>query len=180
VISQSRQFGVTLIELVVGIAVLAILATLAAPSFVEFAERQALRGAVDNISAAVATAKEEAIKRDSRVRVDFRVMGAAVCIGATTDIGGCDCSAAACPLVTYPERERDLKRVTLVGTPVFGTDTGFVIDPKTGALEELSDAGAVELGTSKGYGATLRVNAMGRVSLCTPAGRKGLSGVATC
>lgn len=177
---QSRQLGVTLIELVVAIAVLAILATLAAPSFVEFAERQALRGAVDNLSAAVATAKEEAIKRDRPVRVDFRAMGSAVCVGATTATAGCDCSAAACPIVTYPERERDLKRVALVGAPTFGADTGFVIDPKTGTLDDLGDAGSVQLGTAKGYGVTLRVNAMGRMSTCTPAGKKSLSGVAAC
>lgn len=179
-ISKSRQSGVTLIELVVAIAVLAILATLAAPSFAEFAERQALRGAIDNLSAAVATAKEEAIKRDRPVRVDFRAMGTALCVGATTATAGCDCSTAACPIVTYPERERDLKRVTLVGTPAFGGDTGFAIDPKTGTLVDLGDAGTVELATSKGYGTTLRVNAMGRVSFCTPAGKKGLSGVAAC
>lgn len=180
---QQTQTGVTLVELVVTIAVLAILVTMAAPSFADLAQRSALRGAADNVVAVVALAKEEAIKRDQMVRVDFKPVGAGFCVGAkvVASIGeaGCDCSAATCPLVSYPKETSDLHRVTLTGTPLFGTDSGFVIDPKTGMLVDFSDGGAIVLGTSHGTAASVRVNGMGRTSICTP-GDKGLSGVQSC
>lgn len=167
----------------VAIAVLAILVAMAAPSFSDFAERSALRGAADSMVAAVGAAKEDAIKRDRLVRVDFVAMGDSVCMGAqavATAAGtGCDCSAQVCDVIQYPERERDMRRVSLVGAPSFGSGSGFVIDPRTGMLEQLANPGSVTLATSKGYQIRLRVNVAGRVSLCTP-GDKGLPGVASC
>ena len=178
-----NQSGVTLVELMVTIAVLAILVTLAAPSFTDFAERSALRGAADNVVGVIAAAKEEAIKRDRLVRVDFKAVTTGFCVGAVVVAGasaaGCDCSAASCAVASYPESARDLHRVTMTGSPVFGADAGFVIDPKTGTLVDLSDGGEIVLGTSRGYAATVRVNAMGRASICTP-GAKGLAGVKAC
>lgn len=175
-----NQSGVTLIELMVTIAVLAILVTLAAPSFVDFAERSALRGAADNVVGVIAAAKEEAIKRDQWVRVDVKQVGSGFCVGAAvvttgTATTGCDCSAASCPVASYPENERDLHRVTMTD----GADEGFVIDPKTGTLADFGDGGEIELGTSRGYAATVRINAMGRASICTP-GDKGLPGIKAC
>ena len=182
-LSNRAQTGVTLVELLVTIAVLTILVMMAAPSFAELSQRSALRGAADNIVAAVTLAKEEAIKRDQMVRIDFKPVGAGFCVGAkivaNEGDAGCDCSAAACPVVSYPGAVGDLHRVSLTGTPLFGTDSGFVIDPKTGTLIDFTDGGAIVLGTSNGTAATVRVNAMGRASVCTP-GSKGLSGVRAC
>lgn len=177
------QSGVTLVELMVTIAVLAILVTLAGPSFADFAERSALRGAADSMAAAIGAAKEESIKRDRLVRVDFMPMGNAVCVGAATvatgAATGCDCSSATCAVVQYPQSERDMRRVMLVGDPSFGGGSGFVFDPRTGMLDQLANAGSLTMATSRGYEVRLRVNAMGRVSLCTP-GSKGISGVGAC
>ena len=183
VTSYRTQSGVTLIELLVAIAVLAILLALAAPSFADLAERSALRGAADNVVGVVAAAREEAIKRDQWVRVDFKKVGTGFCVGAVTvataTTAGCDCSAAACAVATFPEGARDLHRVTLAGDPTFGSDAGFVIDPKTGTLADIADGGSMELGTSKGYAARVAINAMGRASICTP-GDKGIPGVKAC
>ena len=177
------QSGVTLVELMVTIAVLAILIALAGPSFADFAERSALRGAADGLAAAIGAAKEECIKRDRLVRVDFMPMGDAVCVGAaavaSSADAGCDCSTGTCPVTQYPGNERDMRRVALVGNPNFGGATGFVFDPKTGMLDQLANAGSLTMSTSRGYEVTVRVNAMGRVSLCTPR-EKGIAGVGAC
>lgn len=182
-----RPSGFTLVELMVTIAVLAIIVAMATPSFRTMAERTALRGAADNITGAIATAKEEAMKRDSLVRVDLVAMGSGVCVGARTVAAasdpGCDCAtaAAACDLGSWPERERDMKNVSLLGSPAFGGDGGFVLDPKTGTLEDLADVGSVQLSTPR-YAVEVRLNAMGRATTCTPtvSGKNGLSGVAAC
>lgn len=180
VLKSRSQSGVTLIELVVAIAILAILAVLAAPSFSDFAERQALKGAANNIVGVIVLAKEEAAKRDKLVRVEFHALGSGVCVGAVLGTGSCDCSAGKCPLASSGESARDVKRVTLVGTPSFGSDAGFVIDPKTGGLLDFADTGSVQLETSRGYGVTVNVNAMARANVCVPSGKKDLPGVKPC
>lgn len=179
-LNSRSQSGVTLIELVVAIVIIAILAVLAAPSFTEFAERQALRGAADNIVGVIGQAKEEAAKRDQPVRVEFHALGPGVCAGAIIGTASCDCSTGKCPLASSAESERDLKRVTLGGAPIFGGDAGFVIDPKTGGMLDIADTGFVQLETSKGYGVRVNVNAMARTSVCVPAGKKDLAGVKPC
>lgn len=172
--------GFTLIELMVTIAVLAILLAMAAPSFAEFAERQALRGTADNIIGVIGLAKEEAAKRDRLVQVDFIKLGDGVCAGAAVGTAGCDCSAGTCPLAASAASERDLKGVRITGDPLFGGDGAFVIDPKTGTLLDLADSGAVDLETQRGYGLRIRVNPLARASTCTPDGKKSLPGVAPC
>lgn len=184
VTSYRTQSGVTLIELMVAIAVLAILLALAAPSFADLAERSALRGAADNVVGVIAAAREESIKRDQWVRVDFKEKGDGFCVGAaavdTVTSAGCDCSTATCALASFPEAARDLHRVTLTGNITFGDDAGsFVIDPKTGTLSDFDDGGFIEMGTAHGYAARVGVNAMGRASICT-SGDKSLPGVAAC
>lgn len=185
-----RQRGVTLIELMVTLAVLAILVTLAAPSFAEFRERQALRGVADSLVATLGLAKEEAIKRDTWVRVDFKGLGDGVCMGAKVVTApnetGCDCTAAdaatACEVALFPEVEIDLKRVRLTpGSIDFGAAAGFVIDPKTATMADLAGVGGLQLVTERGYKADFQVNALARPTVCTPSGAtKSLPGVAEC
>lgn len=176
--------GFTLVELMVTITVVAILLALAVPSFRDLTERSALRGAADNVVAVIAAAKQEAIKRDSLVRVDFKTVGTGFCIGAKTILNptdaGCDCSVANCPLATYPSSGLELRSVSLVGTPAFGSDAAFVIDPKTGMLADLADAGNAELQVPRGYAVRIDVNAMGRATQCAPSGKKNLFGMETC
>lgn len=187
-----KQKGITLIELMVTIAVLAILVTLAAPSFSAFRERQALRGVADNIVATIALAKEEAVKRDSLVRLDFKPFGTnGVCLGAVTTADpekGCDCTSAnaatACEIALFPETEGALKQVQLsAGSIKFGADdgSGFAVDPKTATMANLGGAGGLELVTRLGYKVAVQVNALARPTVCTPSGaEKSLPGVAAC
>jgi type IV fimbrial biogenesis protein FimT len=191
-----RQKGVTLIELMVTIAVLAVLATLAAPSFADFRERQALRGVADNFVAAIGLAKEEAVKRDSYVRVDFKPFGTnGVCMGAVTvssgsATSGCDCAsnAASCTVALFPENVNDLQKVQVVGSVTlndvdinYGAGNGFVIDPKTATLYDINSGGKLTLFTSRGYRAAVQVNAMARPTVCTPTDAvKSLPGIQTC
>lgn len=182
--------GFTMVELMVTLAVLAILLAMAVPSFRDFAERSALRGAADNVVGVIAAAKEEAVKRDSLVRVDFKEVGDGFCVGAaavaTTAAAGCDCSSTTCPVGEFPANSGELRSVTLIDTPAFGGDTAFVIDPKTGMLADFTDTGGIALQVPRGYGVEVQVNAMGRASLCTPSkisdgtSAKALSGIEAC
>mgnify|MGYP006198156723 CR=1 FL=1 len=180
-----RAGGFTLVELMVAVAVLAILVSVALPSFRDFGERSALRGAADAVTQVIGTARTEAIKRNQLVRVEIKQpAGGGFCIGAatvaSTTAAGCDCSTAACPVAEFPSNADEIEALSLAGTPSFGVDTAFVVDPATGMLSDAGDAGSVEFSSPRGFGVRLAVNPMGRVSLCTPTGVRAVSGVDPC
>ncbi|HEX5055903.1 MAG TPA: GspH/FimT family pseudopilin [Gammaproteobacteria bacterium] len=64
------QSGVTLLELMIGLAVVAILGSLAAPSFREMLLSSQITTATNNFITAMAFARSEAVKRALIIRVD--------------------------------------------------------------------------------------------------------------
>jgi type IV fimbrial biogenesis protein FimT len=182
-IRPSRQFseGVTLIELVVTIGVLAIIVAFAVPSYQDLSQRRALQGVANGIMSAIATAKEEAIKRDAVLRVQFSDFGGGLCVGVNSDDTPCDCATAgSCPVVGYPSETRELRMVTTKTAPAFtGSGKGFSIDPKTGMLTDPVNTGEMELQTPMGHAVKIRVNAMVRARMCS-SGTKPMPGVKPC
>ena len=157
--------GFTLIELMVTISVMAILLAIAIPSFNEFRQRAALRGAADQIVTFWGDARFEALKRNRLVNVGFRTDGARFCLGARTvtspiAAATCDCFAVvnpavadnaadvvgtACNIGVYPPvaagpvSNQGEWRSILVGTATtLGNDDGgvIVIDPKRGNITD--------------------------------------------
>jgi type IV fimbrial biogenesis protein FimT len=174
--------GVTLIELLITITVLAVIITMAVPSFRDLNERRSLKGVADGIVGVIGVAKEEAIKRDAFIRVQFSNMGGAVCAGANLESeAACDCSVAgSCSIASFPSAAGELKMVTTRTAPAFtGSGSAFSIDPKTGMLSDPANIGSLELQTPLGYAMQVSVNAMVRPRVCS-SGSKPVSGVRTC
>lgn len=171
-----RPRGVTLIELMVSLAVLAIVLAVAVPSFADFRQRSALRGAADQAASLWSQARFEAAKRNSLVKVGFVTSGTNYCIGVATttntaDSTACDClTAGACNVAAWPSDQGEWRGVTISGTPTLGANTGVVvIEPKRTSLTELGDAGVVQFAGPPGrqsYRLNLRVDRFGRVLLC--------------
>ena len=172
---QRRPRGFTLIELMVSVAVMTILLMIAIPSFLDFRERAAVRGAGDELVSFWANAKLEALKRDRTITVAIRKSGTAMCLGAATS-GTCDCfTANSCDIDQYPGAQNEWRGVTMVGQPTLGpTDTDddgvATIDPKRGYLTVATDVGGttVQSPASNKYRLRFFVDRWGRPYLCMP------------
>jgi type IV fimbrial biogenesis protein FimT len=68
---RRRAPGFTLVELIVAMALVAILSTLAAPGFSSMLQNWRLRGATESLSMGLQTARTEAIRRNTRVQLEL-------------------------------------------------------------------------------------------------------------
>jgi len=104
-------FGFTLIELMVTVAVLAVVLVSAVPSFVDFFDKYRLRGAAEGAMSLISDARAEAVKNDLDVNIAMAGSGASWCMGANAaspPTGGnpaatataCDCTDTAACLVS--------------------------------------------------------------------------------
>jgi type IV fimbrial biogenesis protein FimT len=179
--SKATAAGFTLIELMVTLAVLTILMIVAIPSFIDFKERTAVRGAGDQLVSFWADAKLEAVKRNQPVSVTIRKSGSLMCMGASTASAGCNCfNASACDVAQYPAdssatAQSDWRGVTMVGQPTLGPtdndDIGLAtIDPKRGYLTDGVDVGGVTVQSpgQKAFRLRLYVDRWARPYLCAP------------
>ena len=135
-----RVAGVTLIELMVGLALLAILATLAVPSFNDFRQRTTLRGAVEQFGSTLAEVRNESVKENAIKTADFTTI---------TLPGGVAKSA-----------------LTMTSDDGDGT---VRINPRDGMLTPDSQAGNVVLSIGN-YQLRFNVTPLGRSTVCAPVG----------
>lgn len=178
--------GFTLIELMVAVAVLAIMLALAIPSFDDFRKRAALRGAADQVVSVIGDARFEALRVNRLVKVGMVAgAGGKFCVGAATtsdvaDDDSCDCFDVTapfdCDIARYPADQADWRKVRLLGKPEWGDDDAndegvFVIDPKRGVIGEVGDVGGIVLASPASgpdYRLDVRVDRNGKAIVCEP------------
>lgn len=180
---RSRQAGFSLIEMMVVLGVIAILTAAAAPSFIALRQRQTLAGVGEEVLGVWQTARMEAAKRNSMVKVGYYANSGNICIGAATttdpaDATPCDCTTAgSCNVATFPRdnaSQKEWRGITVNGTPTLGANTGVaVLEPRRVSLTETGDVGAISLNGptgSKSYRLNFLVDRMGRGVLCESTG----------
>lgn len=158
-----RRGGFTIIELMITLAVLAVLVAIAAPSFSGLIERRKLHGAGEKLFADLMYAKTEAIKRNDTIRVSFTGNGATWCYGMAIDTA-CDCTAADCTIdgVLKVTNQDDFPGVSVQADSSFdGSSTSFT--PLRGA----ANAGNLQFTVSTGSELGVVVSSFGRVRLCS-------------
>lgn len=183
------ESGITLVELMVTVAVVAVLLVVATPWFADFFERYRLRSAVDDTIALFAHARQAAVESDRNVTVGTNAthwcVGAVQATVATeghlvpTAPAACDCTNPAACLVDGAPLVADSGGRPGVTVSASGGD--FTFDSKNGALTDLDDVYQLTFLSSTGrYGLEITVGALGQVQACVPSGKRPIPGYEPC
>lgn len=181
--------GFTIIELLVTVAILAVLLAAAVPAFTDFMDKSRVRGAADAVVSLIATARSEAVKASRDVTVAVGGTTAAWCVGAnmaavpalTLPIPAsaeCDCTTAgACQVAGVP---RVVESTEFGDTTVSAVGADFVLDGKLGSLAGLAGPSIDVVSPSGKYTLTVAVSPLGHSRACTPSGKPKISGYEQC
>ncbi|GAB3390832.1 GspH/FimT family pseudopilin [Lysobacter fragariae] len=188
--ADSKIHGFTLIELMVAVAVVAILATLAAPPFADFLDRYRLRGAVDDVISVISNARAGAVKLDREVRVTSGSGSGGWCVGAVSapaPTGGnragavtttCDCgdNSPACevegePLMVAPGKH---------GGVSFTSSIDMAFDGQLGLVQPFGSTDVTLGSPTAKYALKVTVLPLGQATVCVPAGKPPVTGYSSC
>jgi len=188
-IAKSKASGVTLIELMVTVAVLAIVMAIAVPSFGDIIDKSRLRGAVDDAISLISNARVEAVKADRDVRVRFGGATGNWCVGANAAVepaGGNPVDpAAACDCTNPSQCQVGGQQLAVLqgahsGVAVSTVNVDFTFSSKLGLISPLGSATATFTSPSTKYDMRMVVDALGHASACVPSGKPTISGVPSC
>ncbi len=178
--ARARQRrGFTLLELMIGLAVLAVLATLAVPSMGSALQRQRLRAAAEHLAADLNEARFEATRRGQTLHVLPR-SGPAWCWAVARE-PGCDCAdtsaarGAACLLGRTGQADHAGVRL-LQAHAVSLAPEGLSTGPGAGGGPMVQQAALFE--GQSGSRLQVLVTALGRARVCAPA--DPVPGVSPC
>ena len=188
--SARRQTGFTMIELMAAVIVLAILAAIATPSYIEYLERSRLRSAVEDTLSLLAQARQGSVEADRNVKVRFVASSSAWCGGAVeqtnpgaaddpvaTDPAACDCST---PTTCVVGGEQLVVSSSGRDVTVPAGTTTVTFDSKNGTLTPLGAQTVDFLSSSGRYGLRVRVSALGQARACIIPGKRFVGGYNEC
>lgn len=171
------QHGFTLTEMVVTIAVLAILVAIAVPSFQGTLDKRRLIGAAEQLYGDLQYARSEAIKGNQRIGVYFSANGTTSWCYGVSQNAACNCAATVtnCTVNTVEKvfKSDGFRGVSLAIPLGFGgagppNETGF--DPRRGlpmrTTGGVAAAGTISFSLASG-GINVILSPAGRVRLCS-------------
>lgn len=166
---RAAQRGVTLIECCAVVAVLAVLAGVAAPAFVDHLDKRRLEGRASELGADLQHLRSQAVSLNEGMRISFGADDHGSCYVIHRDTGGpCACASSGAAACNTGAGEV-LKTVVLPaasGLQLSANVASIRIDPKMGTS---TPGGTVRLHSSSGRELRHVVNIMGRVRVCSPA-----------
>lgn len=162
-----RSRGLTLVELVIGLAIFSMLGAMAVPAMGQWLARHRTKAAAMHLVADLADARHEAARLGQPLRVNFEP-GLHWCYVITTNPAlGCNASGSAV-----------LKRVSAAEHPGVVLGATAPIDLSGPSTGRLVPTAMVPLVSANGEPLRVKVSMIGRASLCAPAG--GYAGVPAC
>jgi len=175
----STHHGFTVIELMMAIAVVAIITSLALPSYRTILEKRQVTSGAEQLGAFLSSAQFESVKRNQFVAVNYQKNGGNWCLGmraGDTAAVDCDCTvtvaanANACALdgtlkvfnasiLNHPE--------VLQSVAISGGDDTLVYDPVRGLTQGAETAKLKLLSDAGSYALDVDVSVTGRVKICS-------------
>ena len=180
----NRQSGFTLIELMVAVAVLAILTVMAAPSFVTYLDKSRVRGTADNVVNLLAQARQGAVKYDRDVSLAITGVDGTWCLGANEavdpSVGSLSLGAVACDCIEDDECLVDNERLVVAssqhaGVTLTSPSANLMFDGRLGITSDANtadaDASSFDLTSKRGlYVLTVEISPLGQATVCSKSG----------
>lgn len=177
---RGRQCGLSLVESLMVTLAAAVLLALAAPGFSALIDNQRLKAATNTLYSKLYAAKSEAIKRNSRIRVTFKVDadGTAWCYGFKIN-DACDCRAPGSCQIDGQEKTvhgKDFPGVH-IGLHISSPGDRFTFDGSQWTMH--GTFGHIRLMSPSGKQTRVIVSRVGRVRTCSPSGSGNVPGYST-
>lgn len=162
-----RQHGVTLIEMIVAVSIVAILATLAVPSFNSWIMNRQIRTTAESVLNGLQIARAEAVRRNTQVQFEL--------VAGSVWTVGCVNVTEACPASIQDSADGDGSNgvVTMTVTPADATTVAFnsfgAAIPSASTLTQLDfDLPVSVLPASQSRDLRIEIGTGGGARLCDP------------
>jgi len=169
--NKKYGLGFTLTELMITVAIIGIVASLAVPSFQDMIERNRLKEAVEGLKSDLMWMRTETIKRSCNLQVTFTPATWNYTIFRTDGTCGCPAGADCTDKVIAGSQ---FTGITMTSPVTLGN--GALFDFRRGTV---GNAGNVQF-NSTNYQVKVVVAPIGRIRICNNAGQPGLSGYIDC
>ena len=165
--NQALQRGVTLIETSVVTAIAAVLMAVASPGLGSLFENRKIDGVASNLHADIHFVRQEAVLRNTPVRLSFYNTGTSTCyVAHTGNHADCACDASGAAVCAAPVQQ--LKFVSFAAADkvaVQANVNSILFDPLHGTS---TPTGTLKVVAHSGRAVHHVVNVMGRVRSCSP------------
>ena len=174
---RPAQWGLTLVECLITLAVVAVSLGAAAPSLRQMQERRQLEGAAAQLTTDIRHARSAAVARRAPVRLSVQTGEGSSCyVVHTGSAGDCGCSSSGEAVCSAgAEALRTVGFEAGRHLRLSSTSASMLFDPDRGTV---TPTGTLQLQTADGAAIRQIVNIMGRVRACSPGG--SMPGYRTC
>lgn len=176
VIVSHRNYGFTLVELMVVLSIVAIVSLIAIPTYRDFIDNRRLVDAAEFISGRMNFARVEALKQSKAIYVGV-TSGGAWNLGVG-DQAACDGSNSTnCTISTLVNGSAESIGY-YYGNPVSGSSVGSSVQVRFDPIRGTASNTSITVSNSSGESLKVKVSLLGRVIICSDSG--GLAGYPGC
>ncbi len=182
------QGGFSLFELLITLGLMAIISSLAIPSYQDAIEKRRVTNGAETILSFVTIAQGESLKRNRAITVSYSASEDGTwCIGAAVGDTDCDCTitdpteTAFCAIegTEWVLRNTDVASDNLVS--VLSGDGAYAFDPVRGIFKDPADSMVLAINSGSGeFQMNLSVINTGKISVCLPSISQPIPGFDQC